>query len=90
MSNIHNFHNVVSTRYFLVGVLRAAKTDLEDAIVRKVSAEAGNAHALLQDVNVILMFAGIAGSGNLSLHFSVRCFSVYYVTGTIKQLPIII
>lgn len=31
--------------------------------MQRVNVEAGNAHALLLDVNVTLMFAGIAGLG---------------------------
>ncbi|TVU47308.1 hypothetical protein EJB05_06903 [Eragrostis curvula] len=49
------------------GVQRAAKTNLEAAIVRKVNAEAGNAHVLLPAVNVIQMFAGTVGCGDGSL-----------------------
>lgn len=32
--------------------------------MQRVNAEAGNAHALLLDVNVTQMFAGIVGLGN--------------------------
>lgn len=44
-----------------VGARRAARIVLGDVIVQKVSAEVGNAPALLLDVNVIQMFAGTAG-----------------------------
>jgi len=43
------------------GARRAARIVLGDVIVQKVSAEVGNAPALLLDVNVIQMFAGTAG-----------------------------
>ncbi|CAL5326232.1 unnamed protein product [Camellia sinensis] len=43
-------------------VQRFARIDLEAVIVRKVNVGVGNVHALLQDENVIQMFAGIAGS----------------------------
>ncbi|THG20181.1 hypothetical protein TEA_005566 [Camellia sinensis var. sinensis] len=42
-----------------------ARIDLEAVIVRKVNVGVGNVHALLQDENVIQMFAGIAGSANV-------------------------
>ncbi|KAK9201970.1 hypothetical protein WN944_017179 [Citrus x changshan-huyou] len=42
---------------------RVAKTDSGDATVQRVNVEAGNVHALLLDVNVTQMFAGIAGLG---------------------------
>lgn len=45
----------------IVGAQRAAKIGSGDAIVQRVSAEVGNAHALLLDVNVTQMFAEIAG-----------------------------
>lgn len=45
----------------IVGVPKAAKTGSGDVTVQRVSAEAGNAHALLLDVNVILMFVEIVG-----------------------------
>ncbi|KAF5931444.1 hypothetical protein HYC85_032317 [Camellia sinensis] len=45
----------------IVGVPKAAKTGSGDVTVQRVSAEAGNAHALLLDVNVIL----ICGDGSL-------------------------
>lgn len=48
------------------GAQRAAKIGSEDATVQRVSAEVGSAHALLLDVNVILMYAVIAGLGNYS------------------------
>ncbi|CAL5425895.1 unnamed protein product [Camellia sinensis] len=47
----------------IVGVPKAAKTGSGDVTVQRVSAEAGNAHALLLDVNVILMFVEIVGLG---------------------------
>ncbi|KAH9786781.1 Histone-lysine N-methyltransferase EZA1 [Citrus sinensis] len=40
---------------------RVAKTGSGDATVQRVNVEAGNVHALLLDVNVTQMFAGIAG-----------------------------
>lgn len=43
------------------GAQRAAKIDSGDAIVQRVNAEVGNAHALLLDANVTQMFAEIAG-----------------------------
>ncbi|RZR79652.1 hypothetical protein BHM03_00005442, partial [Ensete ventricosum] len=43
---------------------RVAKTDSEDAIVLRVSAEAGSVHASQRVVNVILMSVGIVGLGN--------------------------
>lgn len=45
----------------IVGVQRVAKTDSEDAIVPRVSAEAGSVLALQRVVNAILMSAGIVG-----------------------------
>lgn len=48
---------------FISGALRAAKIGLEDVIVLKVNAKAGNAPALQLDVNVIQMFAEIVGLG---------------------------
>ncbi|KAH9786789.1 Histone-lysine N-methyltransferase EZA1 [Citrus sinensis] len=46
---------------------RVAKTGSGDATVQRVNVEAGNVHALLLDVNVTQMFAGIAGCGDGSL-----------------------
>ncbi|KAM7495796.1 hypothetical protein LguiA_020210 [Lonicera macranthoides] len=46
---------------------KAAKIGSEDAIVQRVNAEAGNAHASLLDVNVTQMSAEIAGCGDGSL-----------------------
>lgn len=46
------------------GAQKVAKIDSEDATVQRVNAEVGSAHALLLDVNVILIFVGIAGLGN--------------------------
>ncbi|KAH9786779.1 Histone-lysine N-methyltransferase EZA1 [Citrus sinensis] len=43
------------------GARRVAKTGSGDATVQRVNVEAGNVHALLLDVNVTQMFAGIAG-----------------------------
>ncbi|KAH9786785.1 Histone-lysine N-methyltransferase EZA1 [Citrus sinensis] len=49
------------------GARRVAKTGSGDATVQRVNVEAGNVHALLLDVNVTQMFAGIAGCGDGSL-----------------------
>uniref|UniRef100_A0A2N9IR30 SET domain-containing protein n=1 Tax=Fagus sylvatica TaxID=28930 RepID=A0A2N9IR30_FAGSY len=59
----------------IVGAQRAAKIGSGDAIVQRVSAEVGNAHALLLDVNVTQMFAEIAGLGNEFCIFDVRYFT---------------
>lgn len=45
----------------IVGAQRAAKIGSGDVTVQRVSAEVGNAHALLLDANVTQMFAEIAG-----------------------------
>ena len=57
------------------GAQRAAKIGSGDAIVQRVSAEVGSAHALLLDVNVTQMFAEIAGLGNEFYIFDVRYFT---------------
>lgn len=53
--------------HVFAGAQKAARIGLEDAIVLKVNAEVGNAHALQLDVNVIQMFAGIVGSGKMRM-----------------------
>lgn len=53
--------------YNLLDVQGAAKIDLEAVIVPKVSVEVDSVHALPQVENAILMFAGIAGLGNMLL-----------------------
>ena len=63
--------------YQFAGAPKAAKTVSGDATVQRVNAEAGNAHALLLDVNVIQMFVGIVGLGNYLVHtFLCGCFCI--------------
>lgn len=52
-----------ASSYNFLGVLRAARTALEDATVPRASAEVDSVHVLRQGVNVIQMYAGIVGSG---------------------------
>lgn len=52
-------------KLIFLGVLRLARIDLGAVIVRKVNAGVVSAPALLQTGNVIRMFVGIAGSGEL-------------------------
>lgn len=52
-------------QYTPSGAQRAARIASGGAIVRRVNVEVANAHALLQDVNVTQMFAGIVGLGNI-------------------------
>lgn len=63
VSSFYSFTEAVYSLSFVSGALRAAKIGLEDAIVLKVNAKAGNVPALQLDVNVIQMFAGIVGLG---------------------------
>lgn len=51
-------------RINFLGARRVAKIGSGDVTVRRANAEAGNALALLLDVNVIQMFVGIVGLGN--------------------------
>lgn len=77
------------------GVRRVAKIVLGDVTVQKVSVEAGNAPALLQDANATQMFAGIAGLGkhchlyfhlkNLYKQVFVQCFGCYLVHLTLNK-----
>ena len=62
--------------YQFAGAPKAAKTVSGDATVQRVNAEAGNAHALLLDVNVIQMFVGIVWLVNNIVHFS-ECIFLY-------------
>ena len=68
--------NFFPNNYQFAGAPKAAKTVSGDATVQRVNAEAGNAHALLLDVNVIQMFVGIVGLGNYLVHFFV-CILLY-------------
>lgn len=51
-------------KFTLSGAQRAARIVSEGAIVQRVNVEVANAHALLLDVNVTQMSAGIVGLGN--------------------------
>lgn len=83
ISPVNNIYHVDATLYVensapvikmelavksIVGAQRAAKIGSEDATVQRVSAEVGSAHALLLDVNVIQMFAVIAGLVVVTAH----------------------
>lgn len=51
-----------------VGAQKGAKIDLEDVIVLKVNAKAGNVLVLQLDANVTPMFAEIAGLAVVMVH----------------------
>lgn len=80
------------------GAQRAAKIGSGAATVLRANAGVDNAHALLLDENVTLMFAGIAGLGNhhifmltLFFHpsfpFSHHVSMLYSLTSYIRSTP---
>lgn len=75
----------------LSGAQRAAKIGSGAAIVLRANAGVDNAHALLLDENVTLMFAGIAGLGNhhifmLTLTFSIQAFLYFHHVSMLSSL----